>query len=329
MTKIVRLAKPSDAKSAATIDPALRGGVVSIGNFDGVHVGHASLLAKVTELAGATRPTIAVVFDPHPAAILRPDRVPPRLTWIERRAELLDRLDIDYLVVCQTTREFLNLTAEAFFQWLIVDQLDAKAIVEGPNFFFGKGRGGNTDTLRELCQASGIDCCIVDANIADDQMISSTRIRDQLISGSLDQANDWLEVPYRIRGRVIQGEQRGRTIGFPTANLAEIDVVLPRDGVYGGVAWVAGAPFDAAIHIGPNPTFDDDQNRKVEVHLLDYDDDIYGQLMMVDFVTFVRDIARFNSAEQLSQQLNQDIAAVRARLGKHRSKHRGDAGNDD
>ncbi len=322
MTEIIRFDQLPGSASAGSLDSRLRDGVVSIGNFDGVHIGHGTLLRKVDELAKSIDgPSVVIVFDPHPAAILRPEHIPPRLTWIQRRAELLQRHGIDFLLVCKTTKELLNLQAEDFFQWLIVDQLGAKGIVEGPNFFFGKGRGGNVDTLRKLCEQNSIECQIVEPKGGDGgDMISSTRIRQSLADGNLDQANQWLTTPYRIRGIVTKGDQRGRTIGFPTANLNQIDVVVPRDGVYGGIVPIDGKPHQAAIHIGPNPTFSDNQTQKVEVHLLDFDGDLYGQTLLVDFVTRVRDIARFDSVEKLQEQLDRDIATIRNRLANFASK---------
>lgn len=333
MTKIVRLARLHETETNSTsenpVDRSLEGCVVTIGNFDGVHRGHAALLEMVTakaKLLGA--PTVVVVFDPHPAAILRPDRVPPRLTWIQRRAQLLDRLGIDVLLACETSTELLNLTAEDFFQKLIVQRLQAQAIFEGPNFFFGRGRGGNVETMAALCQQHSIDFSIATPANVDGEMISSTRIRESLIGQKIEQANAMLGISYQIRGRVTTGQQRGRTIGFPTANLCDIDVVVPGPGVYGGFARVENTSDDAnefmatdsdqtyqaAIHIGPNPTFDDDGSVKTEVHLLDYSGDLYDKTLLVDFVTFVRDIARFESVEQLTQQLSRDVKTVRTRL---------------
>ena len=310
MTQIVPLAQLSQAT---------RGGVVSIGNFDGVHRGHASLLVEVRRLADQlSGPATAIVLDPHPAAILRPQQSPERLSWIERRAERMSALGIDYLVVCQTTAEFLGLSAEDFFQGLVIEQLSAQAVVEGPNFYFGRGRGGNVETLAQLCDDAGIQLSIVQPTTVDAEMISSTRIRKLLSEANVEQAARLLGAPHRIRGRVVRGASRGRTIGFPTANLAEVDVVVPALGVYGGFAYLDGKRLDAAIHIGPSPTFEIDGSSKIEVHLLDFDGDLYNQTLLVDFVAGVRDIARFDSAERLAEQLARDIHTIRSRLEPYR-----------
>lgn len=327
-----------------------RGGAISIGNFDGVHRGHRGLLAM--NRAAADRvggPAVAMVLDPHPATILRPDVAPPRLTSIARRAELLGPLEIDYLVVCPVDTQFLQLSATEFFAELIVARLGSRAVVEGPNFFFGRDRGGNVTLLRRLCRDAGIEFQVAEAAQAHpaqsgsaesastgaastgSTMISSSRIRDLLAAGQFAAASEMLTAPYRISGEVIAGQQRGRQIGFPTANLGNVDVLVPADGVYGGRVVIA-TPDDygsaaaggqtisadageiAAIHIGPNPTFGDESERKIEVHLLDFDGDLYGKTLLVDFHVRVRDIARFDSVDRLVSQLQADVEFVREKL---------------
>ncbi len=317
MTEIVPLTNvtPTLDPSVAGRLESIQGGVITIGNFDGVHLGHAALLQQVRRLASELGgPAVAVVLDPHPASILRPDKAPTRLTWIERRGELMDRLGVDALVVCETTREFLRMTAGEFFNSLVIGHLDARAMVEGPNFYFGRDRGGDVAKLRQLCRSQQIDLRIVQPTMVDGDMISSTRIRGLLESGQVERAAELLGTPHRIRGKVAPGAQRGRQIGFPTANLTEIDVVVPAPGVYGGVATIGQSRHLAAVHIGPNPTFEHNGEAKVEVHLLDYRGDLYDQMLLVDVMINVRDIARFDSAEHLVEQLDQDIAMIRTRL---------------
>jgi riboflavin kinase/FMN adenylyltransferase len=320
VTHLVRLDDVTDT---------VRGGAISIGNFDGVHLGHAALLAKVrAEADRLGGPAVAVVLDPHPAAILRPDRVPPRLTGLERRAELVSPLGIDFLVVCPVSAEFLRMSAETFFDDLVLRRLGARAIVEGPNFFFGHQRKGDVAYLESLCRVHGIELMVVEpherpvtraslrrpGNRGDSGMISSTRIRDLIARGEIEAATELLGHPHRIRGRVVRGDGRGRTIGFPTANLTEIDVMVPAPGVYGGVAMPARDPRGAAIHIGPRPTFEAHGGEQVEVHVLDFEGDLYGQWLQVDLLTHVRDIARFESADQLIEQLSDDLRTIRHRL---------------
>jgi riboflavin kinase/FMN adenylyltransferase len=228
---------------------------------------------------------------------------------------------VDALVVCDTTKEFLNLTAKEFFELLIVGQLDAEAMVEGPNFFFGRDRGGDVQVLSNLCDRHGVELHIVEPTVVCSEMISSTRIRGLIDQGAVAEATGLLGTAYRIRGLVVKGVGRGRGIGFPTANLAEIDVLIPSPGVYAGVVTVGEKQHAAAIHIGPNPTFDNDQTVKVEVHLIDYDGDLYDQRLMVDFVARVRDIARFDSPGDLIAQLERDIESVRTLLETTQQSH--------
>ena len=314
MTRIIQLSELSDS---VELQQLVAGGAVSIGNFDGVHRGHGALLTKNRFLADQVNgPSIAVVLDPHPAEILRPDKSPPKLTGIARRAELMDRFGVDALVVCETTAKFLQLSAKEFFELLVMGQLDAEAMVEGPNFFFGRDRGGNVEVLAELCNRHGIELQIVQPTEAGSQMISSTRIRNLLAAGAVEEAAELLGHHYRLAGMVESGANRGREIGFPTANLTDIDVVVPAVGVYAATATIDQQIHKAAVHIGPNPTFESDQTVKVEVHLLDFDADIYGQTLSVDFVARVRDIAQFGSAEELIGQLTRDVAEVRSILEK-------------
>lgn len=291
---------------------SIRGGVITIGNFDGVHRGHAALLGHVRKLADQLGgPAIAMVLDPHPATILRPEFAPPRLTQIQTRADLMNQLGIDALVVCKTSRQFLNLTAKQFFSWLVQDRLQAKAMIEGPNFFFGRDRRGNVEVLAELCDQANIKLQIVEPMHVGPQMISSTRIRGLLAEGAVAEATDLLGHPHRISGTVTSGAQRGREIGFPTANLSGIEVVVPCPGVYAGHLRTSQGDHAAAIHVGPNPTFESNGDSKVEVHALDYDGDLYGQRVEVEFLHHVRDVVRFESPEALVLQLHQDIAEIR------------------
>lgn len=304
--------RTNDLGGAAGDLRSIQGGVIAIGNFDGVHRGHATLLGQVKSLADQLGgPAIAMVLDPHPATILRPEFVPERLTQIETRAELMDRLGIDALVVCHIDRHFLNLTAEQFFSSLVLDRLNAKAMVEGPNFFFGRDRGGNVEVLAELCRQADLQLHIVEPMHVGTQMISSTRIRGLLAEGAVADAADLLGHPHRIDGIVTSGAQRGRDIGFPTANLSEIEVVVPCPGVYAGYLRTKDGIHAAAIHVGPNPTFESNGDLKVEVHALDYDGDLYDQRVQVDFLHRVRDVVRFESPKALVSQLHQDIAEIR------------------
>lgn len=306
--------------TAATIGDVLRGGVLSIGNFDGVHRGHASLLGQTRALADQLGgPAIACLFDPHPIAILRPDLAPKRLTSVDHRAARMSKLGIDYLVVCRTSKKLLSLSAEDFFESLVRVNLRCRGLVEGENFCFGKDRGGDVRLLRSLCQDSGIEFRVAEMAASDGEMISSTRIRNLLAAGDVAGAREMMDAPHLISGTVVQGDARGRAIGFPTANLEDSDVVVPAPGVYVGIASAGGTNYQAAIHIGESPTFGSGTPTRVEVHLIGFSGDLYGQELSVEFYDRVRGIIRFDSAAALAEQLRNDIQTAQQMLDQHQS----------
>ncbi len=285
-----------------------RRGAVAIGNFDGVHRGHARLIERlVTSAKQVDGPAVVFTFDPHPVRILRPEHCPPPLTWTYRKAELLARLGVDWVVAYPTDVALLRLSAREFFERVVVNSLDARAMVEGPNFFFGHNREGTIDVLRELTDESGVDLEIVDPISVEGQLVSSSRIR-QLIQqdGAVGRARQLLTAPYRLRGIVTHGAGRGAKLGFPTANVEGIDTLLPAHGVYCGLAILGDQRLPAAINIGPNPTFGD-TSTKVEVHVIDYDEPLYGRPLEVDFLDRLREIRPFASAGELVTQIRRDV----------------------
>ncbi len=296
------------ARSLAEIPAFAQGGAVTIGNFDGVHRGHAQLLAQLIQAAKKVGgPAIVFTFDPHPRALLRPlDPLLP-LVWPERKWELLAGLGIDGILVYPTDEKLLALSAADFFQQLLVERLAPRAIVEGENFFFGRGREGNVARLSEFCRAAQIEFEVLTAVTADGSEVSSSQIRGLLLSGDVTTANRMLTQPYRLRGEVVSGARRGATLGFPTANIERPENLLPGTGVYAGRAFVAAGEFPAAIHIGPNPTFGEEA-RKLEAHLVGFSGDLYGNLLELEFTSRIRDVRRFGSKEELVEQLRQDIA---------------------
>lgn len=291
---------------------SLRSGAVSIGNFDGVHLGHAKLIARLVKRAREVNgPAVVFTFDPHPAQLLAPAAVPPPLTWIERKVELLTRLGVDAVVAYPTDRVLLGLSPQAFFDQIVRDRLDARALVEGPNFRFGVGRSGSIDDLEQMCQQAGLILEVVEPLMLEERYVSSSWIRELIQAGQIHHADQLLTRPYRVRGQVVRGAGRGASIGFPTANIEPVDMVLPPLGVYAGVAIVAGKRYAAALHIGPNPTFGEHDQVKFEVHLAGYNEPLYGAVLEVDFLDRLRDIQPFDHIAELQQQLLRDVRAAR------------------
>jgi len=286
------------------------GGFVSIGNFDGLHVGHTRIVQRLVESArGAGVPAVVLTFDPHPIQLLRPESAPPLLSTIEDRAGGLGDLGVDVLVAFPTTVEMLSLEAAEFFGQVVVETLDARGLVEGPDFCFGKDRRGDTDVLRVLCQEAGIGLELVDPATCGGEVVSSSRVRAMLASGDVGSAEELLGRAYSVRGTVVAGEGRGRELGVPTANLSGIATLVPGDGVYVGAVEIGGNRQPAAVHVGGNPTFGE-PDRKVEVHLLAFDEDLYGQELEVEFLERLRGTEEFESVDRLREQLAEDIEAV-------------------
>jgi riboflavin kinase/FMN adenylyltransferase len=289
----------------------LRHGAVAIGNFDGVHLGHAKIVSRLLALAREVNgPAVVFTFDPHPVRLLRPHHAPPPLTWTDRKAELLAELGIDAVIAYPTDEAFLNLSAHEFFDEVVRRRLDAKAMVEGINFFFGRDRLGNVDLLRRFCEPAGMKIEIVKPVQVAGQIVSSSRIRSLVAQGQVEEARQLLTRPYRMRGMVVHGAGRGRKLGFPTANLEQIGTLLPGEGIYAGRTTVDGRVHPAAINLGPNPTFGEGA-LKVEVHLLDYEGWLYDRVIEVDFLARLRDCARFDSVEDLLNQMSRDLHRTR------------------
>ena len=290
----------------------LRGAYVSIGNFDGVHRGHRAiieLLAERAKTAGA--PAVVVTFNPHPIQLLRPEQAPPNLSTLEQKAALLTQCGADAVVVIATDRALLSLSPAEFFEQILVGKLAARGMVEGPNFYFGRNRAGDIDTLRALCADRGMTLDIAEPIEVNGDVVSSSRIRAAIVDGRMAEAIAMLGHPYQIAGIVARGAGRGRGLGFPTANLEGITTLLPPDGVYGGHVMIDENRIRTAVHIGPNPTFDD-ARRKFEVHLIDFDGDLYDRPLEVHLTQRIRGSRKFADVEELRNQLRTDIAAIRS-----------------
>jgi riboflavin kinase/FMN adenylyltransferase len=293
--------------------------VLVIGNFDGVHLGHQHVVRRARELADRDGLTVvAVTFDPHPMAVLRPEHAPSSLTRIEQRAELLGEAGVDDVFVIPFSREIASWTPEEFVDRVLVDGLHAARVVVGANFRFGARASGDVATLVEAGRSRGFE---VDGLPLDGgpQVWSSTYVRTCLAAGDVEGAAEALGRPYAVVGTVVEGDKRGRELGYPTANVPTAGVAAPADGVYAGWLTVTGPGaeerYPAAISVGTNPTFDGDRDRRVEAHALDRDDlELYGREVEVAFVARIRGMVRFEGVEALVATMADDVERTRELL---------------
>jgi riboflavin kinase / FMN adenylyltransferase len=303
------------------------GTAVAIGVFDGVHLGHQHVLAEARRLAAERRARSAVVtFDRHPAAVVRPESAPKLLTDLEQRLELLAALGMDLTYVVSFDEARSKESAEDFIETVLVHCLAAKAVVVGADFHFGHERRGNVELLREVGRGAGFEVDGIELLASKEEgveAISSTTIRAALGAGDLASANRMLGRAHEVRGVVVEGDKRGRDLGYPTANVAvPSDICLPADGIYAG--WHLrpdGTAHAAAINLGRRPTFyADAESSLLETHLLDFDGDLYGEPARVRFVARLRDELRFYSVDDLVRQMATDVDETRAVLGWQRSR---------
>ena len=291
-----------------------QGSVVTVGEYDGVHRGHRTVIAEMHRMAAERGCATAVVtFDRHPATVVRPDSAPALLCDLETKLELLAETGVDYTLVVEFTPEQAEVSAETFARQVLVGSLQAKVIVVGADFHFGKNRRGNVDTLKAVgdeCGYQVVGLPLVKQITGEGEVISSTSIRMALDDGDVEKAHRLLGRPFEVRGIVTPGDRRGRTIGFPTANLPTTpDLQVPSDGVYAG--WYQrpdGTQYPAAVNIGKRPTFYDFAERSlIEAHLIGFRGDLYGEQAKVRFVRRLRGERRFEDVDQLVAQLGKDV----------------------
>ncbi len=291
----------------------MRGVVVALGTFDGVHLGHQVVLRRALEEGKRTgRRVVAATFDPHPRAVLRPDDTPGLLTTLELRREALVRYGAEEVRVIRFDKELSKKSPKDFVRDVLVDQLGAGTVVVGENFRFGYRASGDTDDLDHLmrsCGGGAISVPIEGVNGGTE--VNSTRIRGLIATGKVEQAAGLLGRPYVVRGEVNVGDRRGRTIGFPTANVVlDAIQIVPAGGVYAGFARVDGEEYPACTNVGVAPTFQRGES-KVEAYLLDFDGDLYGKVVDVSFVSRIRAEKRFSGVEELKARIVRDVEEAR------------------
>lgn len=301
----------------------MNGAVVTVGTFDGVHRGHQAVLAEVTRRAKAgKRKSVLVTFEPHPLAVVNPPAAPKLLSLPEEKQETVRAAGVAEFVLMPFTPAVAQLDAEAFVQRLC-DEYAMRELVMGYDHGFGRGRGGDVELVQRLARDKKFAVAVVDAVRDDGQPISSTLIRTALALGRLDAAARWLGRRYSIRGTVVRGAGRGRTIGIPTINLASPDArkLLPPDGVYAVRVTLenrkpeSGHRLGGMMNQGPRPTFGE-QGRTLEIHLFDFDGELYGETVHVEWVGRLRDVQAFSSRDALVAQLERDRQAARATLNR-------------
>jgi riboflavin kinase/FMN adenylyltransferase len=306
--------RPGEVPDGFAENHAPRGSVVTIGNFDGLHRGHLALVERCRQLAGATRAVALITFEPLPQAFFRPDEAPSRLSTVRQKLQMLRTLGVDITWLARFNHRFANLTARAFVEEALAHALRARHVVVGEDFRFGKGREGDVAMLRQLGAGLGFDVGIVPSVIDDGERISSSRIRERLAAGDIDAAAAMLGRPFRMEGRVVRGARLGRKLGYPTANLRIRAQPSPLGGVLAAFARIEGGPWRPAVsNLGRRPAVGG-KEPLLEVHFFDFDGDLYGQRLEVQFVAKLRDEANFETLEALVAAMRRDEQAARACL---------------
>lgn len=303
--------------SVSALPPLPRGSTVTVGSFDGVHLGHQAVLQEIARRAAdAGRSSVLVTFEPHPLEVVNPQAAPPLLTTGPERREILAQTPLDYVYFLRFDRRLAALSPEEFVRGVLLERCDMRELVIGHDHGFGRGRSGDVETLRQLGASLRFDVDVVEVVDVGEQHVSSSRIRRAVAGGDLATAARMLGRPYSVSGVVGQGERRGRLLGVPTINLAEVppQKLLPPDGVYAvRVEW-RGGRHGGMMNQGPRPTFQDGR-RALEAHLFDFEGDLYGEWVRIEWVERLRDVRRFASVEQLQQQLHRDRSRALAALG--------------
>ena len=287
----------------------LRPTVLTLGVFDGLHLGHQKIMNKVVERANAVGavPT-AITFDPHPREVLHPESAPPLLQTLDQRLANLEVLGIGQAIVVRFDLEFASNSAEDFLKDIVHDRLHAKEVYLGKGFAFGRGRGGNIELLRKMSAELGFVADEVDEVTLRGQRISSSRIRQLLSEGRANLVRRMLGRPYGVEGVIIRGDRRGHAIGFPTANLYPHNRVIPKFGVYATATLIDGAWRRSITNIGVRPTFGADAEPSIESYIFDFDRDLYGDVLRVRFLHRIRDEKKFSGIDELKAQIQKDSA---------------------
>ncbi|MEQ9619132.1 MAG: bifunctional riboflavin kinase/FAD synthetase [Deltaproteobacteria bacterium] len=287
----------------------------TIGNFDGVHVGHKKIIKSIKDIAGKKGlSTCVITFHPHPQKVLQNIDV-PLLVPIRERLKLLEKESVDYTACYTFTKDVSKIPAKDFITDILVGKLNVKHLIVGPDFSFGNKREGNAELLQKLGKENGFETEVIGPVLIDNEIVSSTAIRNLLLNGDTRKAAKFLGYDFYIEGQVKEGEKRGRKIGFPTTNLETDWDILPKTGVYATHAFIDNKKFDSITNVGFRPTFGENK-LLIETHIFNFNSDIYGKRIKVEFVERIRDEERFESVDALVAQIKRDVERVKAALTK-------------
>lgn len=297
--------------------PHFKSSVLTIGSYDGVHLGHQKLLQTLVQLARENNTdSVAITFKPHPRTVLRPQEPHQRLFDYKDQVEMMSALGVSFLVEEKFSKDFSMMSAEEFLEQYVAKIFKPVHIVVGHDFNFGRSRAGNIESLKEYCKEKKIGLTVVEAYKMNSEIVSSSRIRQFLIDGDVKQAAELLGRPYYLRGPVRVGYKRGRTIGVPTANISPEIEFVPRRGVYFSKTTLFGKQYCSITNIGFNPTFENsDAYIKVETHIFNFNQEIYGEHMKVELEKFHRDEKKFSAVEDLKKQISEDFSAAKKYFG--------------
>jgi len=306
-------------RSLKNIPEDLKGGVITIGNFDGVHRAHQAILDRVLQVAKKTgTKAIVMTFEPHPQQVLHPERKPFYLiTTLDEKLELLEEKGIDAVVLIEFSLEFAKTTARTFARDLLCGNFQPTLILIGHDYTFGSGKEGKPEYLRKEGRDCGFDVEVMGAVEMEGGIVSSTRVRQAILEGDVALASRLLGRHYTLRGHVVKGDGRGKDIGFPTANIEPEKLLVPGRGVYAVIAEMDGKRYKTALNIGYNPTFTEEKRTTVEAHLLDFEGHLYGRKLLLRFIERIRDEKKFDGPGPLIEQIRRDVKRTREILQKN------------
>ncbi|RMF94187.1 MAG: bifunctional riboflavin kinase/FAD synthetase [Candidatus Schekmanbacteria bacterium] len=281
--------------------------VVTIGNFDGIHLGHQEIFNELLETSRSLDgKSVVISFHPHPLKILSPEKCPPLINTIREKIELISRMGIDYLVCIRFSKEFSEIEPEKFIKEILIDRIGMKKLLVGYDFGFGRGRSGSIDFIKENSKKLGYEVKIIEPLKLGDVIVSSTLIRNLVLEGKVERAKTYLGRPFSIRGRVVEGAKRGRKLNFPTANISTFNKIIPPNGVYIAETLIDGVKYPSLVNVGTRPTFQG-RGTLVESYLLDFNRDIYGKFIRVFFLHYIREEMKFKNEGELKARMHEDL----------------------